>query len=227
MPRWTLSTIVPSGAPKVSPARNRALRLLGRLHGRRRALRRTGSQGSARRTLVARWHQTSGSILLGCPNAPHADESGQRRRGGVDSARVARERQPPDGRDAARSHTRQSHEPSGKQIESRASIYGKRYLLEPAPDHKLPKSGMSAEEAASLIEEEMVLDGLPTHNLATFVTTWMEPEADRVIGETLRVNFIDHAEYPQTAEIERRCIRMLADLFHAPGETTGARTQGP
>ena len=139
---------------------------------------------------------------------------------------MARERQPPDGRDAARSHTRQSHEPSGKQIESRASIYGKRYLLEPAPDHKLPKSGMSAEEAASLIEEEMVLDGLPTHNLATFVTTWMEPEADRVIGETLRVNFIDHAEYPQTAEIERRCIRMLADLFHAPGETTGARTQG-
>src|SRR5436305_1354450 len=109
---------------------------------------------------------------------------------------------------------------------STSSIYGKRYLLEPAPDHKLPKSGMSAEEAASLIEEEMVLDGLPTHNLATFVTTWMEPEADRVIGETLRVNFIDHAEYPQTAEIEQRCIRMLADLFHAPGETTGARTQG-
>jgi glutamate decarboxylase len=85
---------------------------------------------------------------------------------------------------------------------------------------------MSAEEAAGLIEEEMVLDGLPTHNLATFVTTWMEPEADRVIAATLRVNFIDHAEYPQTAEIERRCIRMLADLFHAPGETTGARTQG-
>src|SRR4029077_3106715 len=39
-------------------------------------------------------------------------------------------------------------------------------------------------------------------------------------------NFIDHAEYPKTAEIEQRCIRMLADLFHAPGETTGARTQG-
>jgi glutamate decarboxylase len=124
------------------------------------------------------------------------------------------------------SRARPPHEPSRKQIESRASILGKRYLLEPAPDHKLPKSGMSAEEAAGLIEEEMVLDGLPTHNLATFVTTWMEPEADRVIAETLRVNFIDHAEYPQTAEIEQRCIRMLADLFHAPGETTGARTQG-
>jgi glutamate decarboxylase len=88
---------------------------------------------------------------------------------------VADQRQSAAGQEADRSHARTPHEPSGKQIESRASIYGKRYLLEPAPDHKLPKSGMSAEEAAGLIEEEMVLDGLPTHNLATFVTTWMEP----------------------------------------------------
>jgi glutamate decarboxylase len=113
-----------------------------------------------------------------------------------------------------------------RQIARMEGIYGNRYLLEPAPDHKLPRGGMSAEEAAGLISEEMVLDGLPTRNLATFVTTWMEPEADRVISEALRVNFIDHAEYPQTAEIEQRCIRMLAHLFNAPGETTGARTQG-
>ncbi|HTZ87034.1 MAG TPA: glutamate decarboxylase, partial [Solirubrobacteraceae bacterium] len=106
------------------------------------------------------------------------------------------------------------------------SIYGNRYLLEPAPDNKLPRIGMSAEEAKGLVEEEILLDGLPARNLATFVTTWMEPEADELIRQTLRVNFIDHAEYPQSAEIERRCIRMLADLFHAPGETTGARTQG-
>jgi glutamate decarboxylase len=63
-------------------------------------------------------------------------------------------------------------------------------------------------------------------NLATFVTTWMEPQAQRVIAENLHRNYIDHAEYPQTAEIEQRCIRMLAHLFHAPGPTTGTRTQG-
>ena len=63
-------------------------------------------------------------------------------------------------------------------------------------------------------------------NLATFVTTWMEPEAQRLIAENLYRNFIDHAEYPISAEIEQRCIRMLADLYNAPGETTGARTQG-
>jgi glutamate decarboxylase len=112
------------------------------------------------------------------------------------------------------------------QIEELEGRYGNRFLLEPPPDHKLPKSGMSAQEAMRLVGEETILDGLPMRNLATFVTTWMEPEAERVIQENLKVNFIDHAEYPRTAEIEQRCIRMLADLFNAPGETTGARTQG-
>jgi glutamate decarboxylase len=113
-----------------------------------------------------------------------------------------------------------------EQIERLEQRYGNRYLLEPAPDGKLPRIGMSAEEAQGLIEKEMVLDGIPMRNLATFVTTWMEPEADQVIAQNLHTNFIDHAEYPQTAEIEQRCIRMLADLFHAPAKTTGARTQG-
>jgi glutamate decarboxylase len=113
-----------------------------------------------------------------------------------------------------------------EQLDALAERYGNRFLLEPAPDNKLPQHGMRSVEAMRLIGEELVLDGIPMRNLATFVTTWMEPEAQRVIAENLHRNFIDHAEYPQTAEIEQRCIRMLADLFHAPGETTGARTQG-
>ena len=104
--------------------------------------------------------------------------------------------------------------------------YGNAFLLSDAPDHQLPKSGMPAADAMRLLGEELVLDGIPFRNLATFVTTWMEPEAQRVIAENLHRNYIDHAEYPQTAEIEQRCIRMLADLFHAPGETIGTRTQG-
>jgi glutamate decarboxylase len=113
-----------------------------------------------------------------------------------------------------------------RQLEALARQYGNRFLLEPAPDNELPEHGMAAVDAMRLIGEELVLDGIPMRNLATFVTTWMEPEAQRIIAENLHRNFIDHAEYPQTAEIEQRCIRILADLFHAPGETTGARTQG-
>src|SRR5215208_26290 len=113
-----------------------------------------------------------------------------------------------------------------EQLDALDAAYGNRFLLEPAPDNQLPEHGMRSVDAMRLIDEELVLDGIPMRNLATFVTTWMEPEVARVIAENLHRNFIDHAEYPQTAEIEQRCIRMLADLFHAPGKTTGARTQG-
>jgi glutamate decarboxylase len=113
-----------------------------------------------------------------------------------------------------------------EELEALARQYGNRFLLEPAPDNQLPEHGMPAVAAMRLVGEELVLDGIPMRNLATFVTTWMEPEARRVIAENLHRNFIDHAEYPQTAEIEQRCIRMLAALFNAPGNTTGARTQG-
>jgi glutamate decarboxylase len=107
-----------------------------------------------------------------------------------------------------------------------AMLYGNRFLTEDAPDSDFPPSGMSALDAMRLVGEELALEGDPQRNLATFVTTWMEPEAQRIIGENLYRNFIDHAEYPISAEVEQRCIRMLADLYNAPGETTGARTQG-
>ncbi len=110
--------------------------------------------------------------------------------------------------------------------ERAAMFYGNRFLTEDAPDGPFPETGMSALDAMRLVDEEMVLEGDPWRNLATFVTTWMEPEAQRIITENLYRNFIDHAEYPISAEIEQRCIRMLADLFNAPGETTGCRTQG-
>jgi glutamate decarboxylase len=107
-----------------------------------------------------------------------------------------------------------------------AAEYGNRFLLEPAPDNSLPEHGMPSADALRLVNQELMLDGIPDRNLATFVTTEMEPEARQVIMDNLHRNYIDHAEYPQTAEIEQRCIRMLANLFHAPGPTTGTRTQG-
>lgn len=110
--------------------------------------------------------------------------------------------------------------------EQAAMLYGNHFLTEDAPATEFPETGMSALDAMRLVDEELALEGDPQRNLATFVTTWMEPEAQRIIGENLYRNFIDHAEYPISAEVEQRCIRMLADLFNAPGETTGARTQG-
>ncbi|MGH8838564.1 MAG: glutamate decarboxylase [Jiangellaceae bacterium] len=107
-----------------------------------------------------------------------------------------------------------------------AALFGNRFVTEEVPSRELPETGMSPVDAMRLVAEDLALEGDPARNLATFVTTWMEPEAQRIIAANLHRNFIDHAEYPRTAEIEQRCIRMLANLYHAPGETTGARTQG-
>ncbi|MGZ8621699.1 MAG: pyridoxal-dependent decarboxylase, partial [Solirubrobacterales bacterium] len=106
------------------------------------------------------------------------------------------------------------------------SMHRGAFLSVGAPDNEIPADGMNPQDARLLIEEELLLDSEPDRNLATFVTTWMGPDVRELIAENLHRNFIDHAEYPQTAEIEQRCIRMLASLFNAPGETTGARCQG-
>ena len=105
-------------------------------------------------------------------------------------------------------------------------LFGNRFITQEVPSKEFPEAGMTPDDAMRLVAEDLALEGLPIRNLATFVTTWMEPQAQRLIAHNLHRNFIDHAEYPRTAEIEQRCIRMLADLFHAPGPTTGARTQG-
>ena len=86
---------------------------------------------------------------------------------------------------------------------------------------------MAPRTAYQVIHDELRLDGFSLLNLATFVTTWMEPEAKQLIGETLDKNMIDKDEYPQTAEIEKRCVNILADLWHAPGgEGVGTSTIG-
>ena len=103
---------------------------------------------------------------------------------------------------------------------------GGAWITEGPPDNAIPGEMMSPIAAMRLIQQELAVEGIPERNLATFVTTWMEPEARVVIDENLHRNFIDHAEYPRTFEIQQRCIRMLAELFHAPGETTGTSTQG-
>ena len=90
------------------------------------------------------------------------------------------------------------------------------FFTKPAASHKLPEVGVAPRAAYNVVSSEMELDGDPNKNLATFVTTWMEPEARLLIDDSLHKNYIDHAEYPRTAEISRRCVRMIHDLFNGP-----------
>ena len=100
--------------------------------------------------------------------------------------------------------------------------YGTRFLDSPIPRDALPHGQMPADVAYQLVHDELNLDGNPALNLASFVTAWMEPEADRLMVETLAKNFIDADEYPQTTEIQHRCVNMIARLWHAPGGDDGA-----
>ena len=101
-------------------------------------------------------------------------------------------------------------------------------MHEAAPRYQLPQGYMPASTAYNVIHDELALDGMSRLNLATFVTTWMEPEARQLMSETFDKNMIDKDEYPQTAEIEMRCVRILADLWHSPEakEATGCSTTG-
>ena len=96
------------------------------------------------------------------------------------------------------------------------------------PRHELPSGEMPPDIAYQIIHDELMLDGNARMNLATFVTTWMEPQAEKLMSECFDKNMIDKDEYPQTAEIERRCVNILGRLWHAPeaGEATGCSTTG-
>ncbi|MGN6405352.1 glutamate decarboxylase [Sinomonas sp.] len=96
------------------------------------------------------------------------------------------------------------------------------------PRFTVPEGESLPSTAYQIVHDEAMLDGNARLNLATFVGTWMEPEAGKLHAETVDKNMIDRDEYPKTAEIEHRCWRMLADLWNAPdpANTIGTSTVG-
>jgi glutamate decarboxylase len=129
-----------------------------------------------------------------------------------------------DADDDAIRHARRGHELTRVM----RPMYARHWLLGPTPRHAIPEEGMPPSTAYHLIHDELILDGSSRFNLATFCGTWMEPEAARLMSETFDKNMVDKDEYPQTAELEMRCVNMLADLWHSPdsASTLGASTIG-
>ncbi|KAF3911051.1 hypothetical protein AA313_de0203743 [Arthrobotrys entomopaga] len=107
-----------------------------------------------------------------------------------------------------------------------SSVYGSRYALEALPTTDMPEKEMPREIAYRLIRDDLSLDGNPMLNLASFVTTYMEDEAEKLMMEGLSKNFIDYEEYPQSAEIQNRCVNMIGKLFNAPTDDDDAHSIG-
>lgn len=107
-------------------------------------------------------------------------------------------------------------------------VYASSDLSVSMPKYKFPEHEHSPRNAYSVVHDELMLDGNSRQNLATFCQTWAEPEVHKLMDECIDKNMIDKDEYPQTAEIEARCVHMLADLWNSPdaANTLGCSTTG-
>ncbi|KAF5730266.1 glutamate decarboxylase 5-like [Tripterygium wilfordii] len=94
--------------------------------------------------------------------------------------------------------------------------FASRYVRTPVPRFKMPEMSMPKDAAYQVINDELMLDGNPRLNLASFVTTWMEPECNDLIMASINKNYVDMDEYPVTTELQNRCVNMIANLYHAP-----------
>ncbi len=107
-------------------------------------------------------------------------------------------------------------------------LYARPGIQAAVPRYRLPDDELDPDVAYQIVHDELMLDGNARLNLATFVSTWMEPQATRLMAETFDKNMIDKDEYPQTAELEVRCVNMLGDLWRSPEHetATGCSTTG-
>ena len=107
-------------------------------------------------------------------------------------------------------------------------VYASSDLSVSMPKYRFPRQEHDPRHAYQVVHDELMLDGNSRQNLATFCSTWLEPEVHRIMDQCLDKNMIDKDEYPQTAALEERCVHMLADLWNSPraANTLGCSTTG-
>lgn len=125
-----------------------------------------------------------------------------------------------------RRHHRQERDATVAQNPMYANVYATRYASEELPLHVMNQQGMPAEVASRMIVDELSLDGNPLLNMASFVTTYMEKEAEELMSNVMSKNFIDYEQYPQTALMQNRCINMIAELLNAPQNHDAGKEEG-
>ncbi|MGB8965104.1 MAG: glutamate decarboxylase [Candidatus Cybelea sp.] len=115
---------------------------------------------------------------------------------------------------------------SGK--DTACDVYASRAMDATVPKHRIPEDGLRPDVALQLVVDELLLDGNARQNLATFCQTWFDDGIHKLMDLSLDKNMIDKDEYPATAEIEARCVHLLAHLWNSPaaGTTIGCSTTG-
>ena len=103
-------------------------------------------------------------------------------------------------------------------VEGETPVFASLPMREPAPAEYIPMHGTSADIAYQMVKDETFPQTQPRLNLATFVTTYMDEHATRLMNEAVGVNYIDETEYPRVAVMCGRCINMVANMWHTPEE---------
>ena len=109
-----------------------------------------------------------------------------------------------------------------------ADIYGTHDANIAVPKYRMPSGELRADVAHALVSDELILDGNARQNLATFCTTYLDTEIHQLMDASIDKNMIDKDEYPATAELESRCVHILADLWNVPkaASAIGCSTTG-
>ncbi|MEG0700499.1 MAG: pyridoxal-dependent decarboxylase, partial [Muribaculaceae bacterium] len=108
-------------------------------------------------------------------------------------------------------------------------VYGSKTMTNPAPFDKIPINSMPPEVAYQIVKDETFAQTQPRLNLATFVTTYMDSYATKLMNEAININYIDETEYPRIAVMNAKCINMVANLWNSPEKAqwkTGALAIG-
>ncbi len=118
--------------------------------------------------------------------------------------------------------------PVRKAHEAAEALFASADLAQALPKYRFPDHETIPEFACQAIRDELLLDGNSRQNLATFCQTWEDPQVHELMDLAINKNLMDKDEYPQSAEVERRCVHMLADLWNAPdsANTVGASALG-
>lgn len=120
------------------------------------------------------------------------------------------------------------HEINLENNDSTYDVYAQSASVKPLSKFKISETSNDPQTIRDLILDELLLDGNAKQNLATFCQTDVDEDIHIIMDKCIDKNMIDKDEYPQTAEIENRCVHILADLWNSPesGTTLGCSTTG-
>jgi len=126
-------------------------------------------------------------------------------------------------------HPHHRHRAHNRTAVSNQTPYSTRYNAQTEiSKYKIPHDGAPAEAVHQMLKDELDLDGRPNLNLASFVGTYMEKEAEQLMIENLSKNMSDADEYPAMMAMQTRCISIIATLWGSkrPEKAIGSATTG-